>query len=709
MQTGSDMDVAGSNMQKKDEWYRELVDTLPAMIFEMDTESRLTFVNQSAKKILGYADDDLRQKISVLEIIAPEDRNRAARNIKQMLNGEQLSEEYICWRKDGSRFPVIIRSTIIFHDRKPAGLRGIIVDITEHKQEEEQLLRMLSTAIEQSPTSVMVFDTEGKIVYVNPRFSLITGVQPDEAVGKPVFGLSFANVMPGQLSEVAKAIEIGHGWQGEIEYTKKNGKPCWVSAQIFPIKDDNGKITHFIDMEEDITERKIAEEELRKMFIALDQSPNSITIADWDGMITYVNPSFTRMTGIEPDDVIGKHKVDFTPKPTHQRIGSILETVKAGKEWKGERRYTKKEGGEYWVSIQISPLKDACGNVAQLLIIETDITERKQTENQLRELSAAVEQSPAGVKIIDEAGTIIYVNPKFLELSGYGYDEVLGNPTRKIPGVSIDNDSKIQLHNAIRTGKDWHGELQYKKRSGEIFWAESHVSAIKDEAGTIKSYVEITEDITERKLGEERLKSSLREKEVLLKEVHHRVKNNMQIISSLLNLQLSGIDQEPIRQILTESQNRIRSIALVHERMYKSDDLARIDFREYMKSLGSQLLQSYSSSSRYVNLIIEGDPIHLGVDQAVPCGLIMNELISNSLKHAFPGYREGTIKIHLLNGATNNIIVKDDGVGMPDDSCLSNAQSMGMQLVAALVEQLDGTITLDRSSGTQFTITFPVR
>ncbi|HMK46167.1 MAG TPA: PAS domain S-box protein [Methanocella sp.] len=694
--------------KKSEERYKELVGLLPQIVFEMDTELNLTFANRSAFEEMGYTDDDFIRGLNAFELIAPEDRERAVRNLQRVMNGEKCGEEYVFQRKDGSLFSGITYSSAIYRDEKPSGIRGIVVNITERKQAEERL-RTLSAAIEQSPSSIIVFDMDGNIVYVNPMFSQITGYPAEKAVGRKLFDLYFANARPEQLGEIAVAIRSGNAWWGEIEYIRNNGKSSWISAHISPIKDESGRITHYIDIEEDITDRKLADKEFRKLFMALDQSPNSITIADSDGMISYVNPSFTRLTGVRREDVIGKRKIDLVSENAQSRIGSIMEHVKAGNEWRGERRFVTKDGKERWISVQISPLRDVSGRVAHYIITESDITGRKQAEEQLRTLSAAVEQSPASVKIIGVDRRITYVNPKFSEMSGYVRDEVVGQLNGIMP-VGVFDPVKIpQLLEAVRSGKDWMGELQYMKKSGGAFWVESHVSPIKDENGVIQSYMEISEDITDRKLADERLRNSLREKEVLLKEVHHRVKNNMQIISSLLNLQLSGIDQEPVRQILTESQNRIRSIALVHERMYMSDDLARIDFLEYMKSLGSRLLQSYAISSRHVDLAIDGDPVFLGVDQAVPCGLIVNELISNSLKHAFLGRSNGIIRIRMQSGAQNMIIIEDDGAGVPDGFTVAEARSMGMQLVSALAGQLDGTIALERINGTRFMITFPAR
>jgi two-component sensor histidine kinase len=215
-------------------------------------------------------------------------------------------------------------------------------------------------------------------------------------------------------------------------------------------------------------------------------------------------------------------------------------------------------------------------------------------------------------------------------------------------------------------------------------------------------------DITERKRAEEQVQASLQEKEVLLKEIHHRVKNNLQVISSLLYLRSKNIEDQEALEMFQDSQNRVRSMALVHERLYQSKDLARIDFAEYVRSLTNYLFRSYGVHSNVIQLKVNMDDASLGVDTAVPCGLMLNELISNSLKHAFPDGREGEVRIELRsdNNSEFTLIVSDDGVGFPQDLDFRDAQSLGLQLVNNLVAQLKGTIELDGSGGTAFKITF---
>ncbi len=215
-------------------------------------------------------------------------------------------------------------------------------------------------------------------------------------------------------------------------------------------------------------------------------------------------------------------------------------------------------------------------------------------------------------------------------------------------------------------------------------------------------------EIVERQRIEARITASLHEKELLLQEIHHRVKNNLQVISSLLNLQAGYIDDLALREILRESQNRVRSMALVHEKLYRSDDLAHVDLAEYIRNLATFLFRSYTAAAGRVSLDIQADDVFLSIDAAVPCGLILNELISNALKHAFPGDRKGQIRVELQAGENRQIslIVGDTGIGFPQDFDFENATSLGMQLVQTLVMQLNGTLEIDGTAGSEFRITF---
>lgn len=215
--------------------------------------------------------------------------------------------------------------------------------------------------------------------------------------------------------------------------------------------------------------------------------------------------------------------------------------------------------------------------------------------------------------------------------------------------------------------------------------------------------------ITKRKHAEEQIKASLKEKEVLLREIHHRVKNNMQIISSLLKLQAGYIEDKKYLEMFKESQNRILTMSLVHEKLYRSKDFTKINFKEYIHNLANGVFQSYSGRSSNILLNLNIENVELGIDSAIPCGLIINELVTNSLKHAFPGEKKGEIKIVLgkIDGNEYELTVSDNGIGIPEDIDFRKTETLGLHLVSILAEdQLSGKIKLDRSRGTEFSIRF---
>ena len=227
-------------------------------------------------------------------------------------------------------------------------------------------------------------------------------------------------------------------------------------------------------------------------------------------------------------------------------------------------------------------------------------------------------------------------------------------------------------------------------------------------AELVKSNETLKIEIGERLRMEEIIKGALKEKEVLLKEIHHRVKNNLQIISSLLRLQSGYIQDEKTLEMLKESQNQVRSMALIHEKLYRSEDLAQIYFDEYIRDLTDYLLQSNGAGLKATSLKVDADRVFLNIDTAIPCGLIINELVSNCLKHAFPDGRKGRIciRLHSVDHHDYTLIVDDNGVGFPQDLDFRNTQTLGLQLVNTLVEQLEGRIRLEDDNGTTFEISF---
>jgi two-component sensor histidine kinase len=249
-------------------------------------------------------------------------------------------------------------------------------------------------------------------------------------------------------------------------------------------------------------------------------------------------------------------------------------------------------------------------------------------------------------------------------------------------------------------------EIFGRRKGGIDFPAEASISKAKLEEGWV--FTVILRDITQRKIADESIRASLREKEVLLKEIHHRVKNNLQVVSSLLGLQSRIIEDDALRKMFQESQNRVHSMALIHESLYQSVNLSEIDFPAYIDQLADYLFRSYGVDSSRVQLAASIDELRLTMDTAVPCGLIINELVSNALKYAFPGGRSGKIRIEMREDGTHfiRLAVIDDGVGFPDGIGQASSKSLGLRLVRTLADQLGAAVEMASDEGARITLTF---
>jgi|Deesub1362A_J573_1020465.scaffolds.fasta_scaffold00013_16 two-component sensor histidine kinase/HAMP domain-containing protein len=330
--------------------------------------------------------------------------------------------------------------------------------------------------------------------------------------------------------------------------------------------------------------------------------------------------------------------------------------------------------------------------------------------NQLEELLYRIE---AAKKYTDNIVTtipsiLIVLDSRMNVLSTNMDSDKLKNGTPSIGLLQFVEPLKDEIKACLETGEIQNKEIALNTEGAEtplVFSAAVSQIELEEEIGVLLTIT----DITEQKLAQERIKASLKEKEVLLKEVHHRVKNNLQVISSLLSLQAGYVNDKQALELFKESQNRVRSMAIIHERLYQSKDLGRIDFRGYVRDLADNLFRSYGVDSGRIMLNVNVDNVFLGVDMAIPCGLIVNELVSNSLKYAFPEGRKGEIRIDLFPEGEKNLvlIVKDNGIGFPEELDFRNTETLGLQLVNTLTEQVGGTITLSREGGTMFKIVLP--
>ena len=317
-----------------------------------------------------------------------------------------------------------------------------------------------------------------------------------------------------------------------------------------------------------------------------------------------------------------------------------------------------------------------------------------------------VEQMSQGAVTLNLSGTILYCNKRFATLLNVPLENLIGSSIYQF--VAPENLPILQ--SALQQGsrENCKTELVFtsSKHGKSIPFDLTFNPLMEDELQVICL---VATDLTEQKQAENRLRAALEEKEVLLKEVHHRVKNNMQVISSLLKLQAENINDKRIAEMFYESQNRVKAMALVHQKLYQSENLSQIDISVYIQGLMTNLVRSLNFDPGKIMVEVKIEGILLNMDTAIPCGLIINELVYNSLKYAFPENHKGLIRIELTRDSQGDeltLVISDNGIGLPKEFDFENAQTLGLQLVKMLTRQLDGTLELHRENGVTFSIHF---
>ncbi len=463
--------------------------------------------------------------------------------------------------------------------------------------------------------------------------------------------------------------------------------------------DDNGR--------ERADEARALDKSERRFEALFESIPDAILLVDREtGQILDVNGAACALYGFTRDELLTMKYAEVSAEPEVTRE-TTLDGVDAGVVCK----HRKKDGSAFPVEIRTTRF-ELDGRAVSTLAVR-DLSEQLRSEENERLINRGlaaiceryqkVVENASDLVIIVQDGAIHYANPMMSKITGYEQDEIQG---KSFIDFIHPDDRGILLERYMKNlaGDRFPRVFDYRiiHRSGEEHTVIIKGTAIELEGRPAMLY--FISDITDRKRAEEQVQKSLAEKEILLKEIHHRVKNNMQIISSLLNLQAGAIRDPALEEALRASQDRVKSMALIHEHLYQSENLSAIDFRQYVTSLVRTIMNLYSSSRIKTEVDVEG--VHLDIDRAIPCGLIINELVSNSVKHAFPGKRQGRIDVTMreMPEGGYELVVADDGVG--GDGETRGSAALGMRLVRSLVTQLQGNIQIESGAGMRVTVRF---
>lgn len=364
------------------------------------------------------------------------------------------------------------------------------------------------------------------------------------------------------------------------------------------------------------------------------------------------------------------------------------------------------------VLMSVSLIKISEKEPLGLVCIGSDLTKEKEIKKELEETerlySTLVKTDPDSIITTDLGGKIVYASGHAVQMYGFeNSNDLLGKSIFDLIVPESREKAKKDLEITLKENILRNLEYILIRNNGDQFIGEWNIAVIKDAEENPLAFMTTARDITHHKSVESQMKASLQEKNVLLKEIHHRVKNNLQIISSLLHLQSRYIQDESAYEVFKESQNRVKSMAIIHERLYQSGNFAEIDMSEYIKNLSNSIYGSYRVNADDITMNINADNIFLDINKAIPCGLMVNEMITNAIKHAFPEGSTGEISVDFLKENEEYIlIVQDNGVGLPKDLNLKKTETLGMQLINSLTYQLEGNLEITSRNGTKLKITF---
>ena len=746
----TELEDTANALKTSEEKYRLLFEEANTGILLLSTEKNDSFIidlNRVSLQLFGYDNAQLvGLKLSDVAVNGNELQKKISTLIEVGHEKEKLELEWNFKRKNGNNFYAEVSFIPIVFGREKI-VQAIVKDISERKKNEKELLdsqRSFKNIVDNSPAAILIF-TDNKLVYLNPSGErLYNSLLNNKSTNlKEVFPDNIKFILGDLINEKSEEsnsyteVELGDAVNSK-KYSLSVVKTVYNNekSNLFLMQDitlqteyntqklraELAEETNKNLQEEIIKHRQTQAELLEKTFWlnALFESSYNLFILSLDKnfRLSSFNENFKRMIKkkLDIDVKIGDNFMDLfdSDNEARSKIEERFKRVLDGQTLEFVSHFTSKTG-EVWVESFLNPVNMLHGDVVEISFISHEITDKIEAQRKSK-ISEANNRA-----ILLAMPDILYKVNKDGFFTDYrinlprGLDQLDGFlATRDIVGkhvssVFVDNAVAEKFMDDINEALDKNelvtDTIEFRRDgdvSQKVIYYENRFSKMNED-----EVIVLSRNITETIEYEARLLESVKEKEVLLKEVHHRVKNNLQVINSILNLQSSYVTDPKTLEIINESQNRIRSMSYIHESLYQTKDFSSINFADYITNLVQNLVHSYQLYENKINLDLNIEPVNLALDQAIPCGLILNELISNSLKYAYPDEKKGTIAIHVHEENKRiHMRVEDFGIGLPVDFKLENSESLGLSLVYTLVDQLDGELILKTSGGTKFLITF---
>jgi PAS domain S-box-containing protein len=602
--------------------------------------------------------------------------------------------------------------------------RNELMERDKALRESEAIIRSL---VDNIPLGIHRYrmEPDGDLIFEgsNPAGDKLLGIDNSRFIG-----MSIETAFPGLVEtdvpdRYRQACSGGTPWH--VEQIDYNDKIIKGAFEVHVFQTIPG---HMAVLFNDITGRKRIEKELSDtkamLESAFEQTPIPIVLVSIPDLIIRVtNPACGEIFGVEAwESYIGKpfsevikiwQTYDTPGNPIPLIETPIARAMRGIVTKNAEFSILRKDGSVRWELASASPIQNKNGEIIAAFAAFPDITERKLAEKALLESEeryrSLFEESPAAIVIINADGIVTDINPMHQHLTGYPAEELIGLHFTDFPdNIKEDIPDYHKTFSEMLQGNKIHNqEVQLRHRNGMIIYTEFDIAPIKSGKKTGNNQV-IIKDITDRKLAEKALSKTLAEKETLLRELHHRVKNSFAIVTGIVGLEANRLYDPAMRNVLMDIRNRIGSLSNLYDLLNHKHDVKDIRLDHYLNQLSHSLIDSYISEKNRITLRMELDEICIDVDRAISIGLMVNELFTNALKYAFPGSRQGTVGVSLKQeGCILRIEVSDNGDGLPPDFNINKPKGLGLELVRLLVNQLEGTMTVDRGAETVFRISMP--
>ena len=728
---GSDTDITDyihtlDSLKQSELSYRTLIENTGQAIVVVQN-GIIRYANPVTSLISGYTSEEIYLR-PFIEFIHPDDRDMVSVHYQNRSNDDMGSKSVYMFRvisKHGDIRWAEIKAVKIDWNGDAATL-NFLTDFTEQMRVENELRESEAKyrkIFENVQDIFYQIDLNGIIIEISPSIERYSGFSREELIGKSVESV-YCN--PGERAELLKIISTyGEVIDYELHLTAKDNRILITSASSHILYDSQGNPAGVEGSLRDITERKRVEEALRESEklhrLLTDNATDVIWTMNLSGYFTYVSPSVKKLRGYTVDEVMMQSLAEsLTPESAaiaQLKMASAIEAIKIGQaipEFRGELEQPCKDGSTVWTEATISAMYNDSGEIIGIVGVSRDISDRKLAEKAVADRAifqqALIDSIPYPVFTKDAVGRFVGANLAYEKVFGTTRTYMLGKTVLDLEYLPMDERRRFHAEDmsVINEASQRSYEMPIIYADGYTHITLYSVNGFHLADGRPGGLIGMLVDISERKKSEEDIKNLLIEKELILREVHHRIKNNMNTIRSLLSLQADAVEDQAAVNALSDAGNRVQSMMVLYDKLYQSAGSGEISVLDYFSPLIDEIVSNFPNS-KSVKIYKKIDNIILKAKVLQPLGIIINELLTNIMKYAFVDRGDGVISVSaVLNDNTVAIEIQDNGVGIPESISFENSTGFGMQLVMMLTEQIGGSIRIERGNGTKFVLEFKI-